>query len=55
MNAEHLDFDTYWKVTRGNSIVLEGYKDEIATSKHKAARTLVHKLAMAALWGAHSK
>ena len=43
--AEHLDFDTYWKVTRGRSVILEDYKDEIATSKHKAARkTLVHRM-----------
>ena len=40
---DHLDFDTFWKVTRGRSVILEGYKDEIATSKHKAARTIVQK------------
>lgn len=43
MHADHFDFDTFWKITRGRSVILEGYKDEIATSKHKAARTLVHK------------
>ena len=42
--AEHLAFDTNWKVTRGRSVMMEGYKDEIATSKPKPARTLVHKL-----------
>ena len=42
--AEHLDFDTFWKVTRGRSVILEGYKDEIATSKHKASKTLVHRM-----------
>ena len=31
-------------MTRGRSVILEDYKDEIATSKHKAAKTLVHKM-----------
>ena len=35
--------DFYWKVARGRSVVLQGYKDEIATSKHKPSRTVVHK------------
>ena len=41
--AEHIDFDTNWKVSRGRSVILEDYKDEIASSKHKPARTLVQK------------
>ena len=31
-------------MTRGRSVILEDYKDEIATSKHKAAKTLVHRM-----------
>lgn len=42
--AERINFDTYWKFNRGRSVILEGYQDEITTSKHKAVRTLVHKL-----------
>ena len=30
-------------MTRGRGVILEEYKDEIASSKHKPARTLVHK------------
>ena len=35
--------DNHWKVHRGRSIVVEGYKDEIASKKGKAAATLVHR------------
>ena len=34
--------DIYWKVSRSTSVILEGYKDEIATSKHKPSRNVIH-------------
>lgn len=33
-----------WKLTRSRSMILQNFQDEIAQSKHKAAKTLVHKL-----------
>lgn len=41
--AERINFDNNWKVHRGRSLLVEGYKDEIASKKGKAASTLVHK------------
>ena len=41
--TEHINFDTFWKVHRGRSLIVEGYKDEIASKKGKAVTTLVHK------------
>ena len=42
--AELLDTDTNWRFTRGRSVILQNFQDEIAPAKHKAAKTLVHKL-----------
>ena len=42
--AERLESDTFLKYTRGRSVILQNYIDEIATQKKKAAKTLVHKL-----------
>ena len=42
--AEVLDTDTNWRFTRGRSMILQNFQDEIAPAKHKAAKTLVHKL-----------
>ena len=38
-----MEFDPFWKVNRGRSVILEDYKDEISNSKHKPAVTKVHK------------
>ena len=42
--AEVVDTDVNWKLTRSPSMILQNFQDEIAQSKHKAAKTLVHKL-----------
>lgn len=44
MTAEHFESDVFMKYTRGRSIILQNYLDEIATQKGKAAKTLVHKM-----------
>ena len=34
--------DTFWKIAKGHSVILQHYSDEIAQSKPKPAKTLVH-------------
>lgn len=42
--AERVDYDGNWRVVRGSSMILQQFQDEIAPAKHKAAKTLVHRL-----------
>ena len=40
--ADRVQTDTFWKIARGHSVILQHYSDEIAQSKPKPAKTLVH-------------
>lgn len=40
--ADRVQTDTFWKIARGRSVILQHYSDEIAQSKPKAAKTMVH-------------